>query len=140
MFILYEQSDNSVAIINFLEEYNVKHVIRSQVPKNARYVLIEDDKLPKEEDLSDFGKALRVDFDTKEIFFDIQVSREVTKDRLRKERIPFFEINDIKIRDAMLDGNNDELSKAIIERNRLRDITKLPDQVFTLDGLRQIHP
>lgn len=140
MIILYEQTDKTVAIVNYPEDVNVNHIIRSQLPKDAPYVLIEESELPSEEDLSDFGTALRVNWSNKAISFDIVVAREITKERLRKERTPFFEANDIKLRDAMLENNNDKLSQAIAERNRLRDITLIPDTVTDLSGLRSLHP
>ena len=140
MIILYEQTDKSVAIVNYPEDVNVKHIIRSQIPNDVPYVLIDESDLPSEADLSEFGSALRVNWDNGNISFDISVAREITKNRLRKERIVFFEKNDIALRDAMLENNNDKISLAIAERDRLRNITQLVDTLNDLTELRHLNP
>lgn len=143
MIILYEQLDKSVAIINVSDNVDIKHVIRRDVPKDVPYFVIEDSELPAEQDLAEFSNGLRANFNdesNRNIHFDILTAREITKSRLRKERIPFFEANDIKLRDAIIDSNQDQIAAAKVERDRLRDITLLPDQVSTLEELRKLHP
>lgn len=140
MAILYEQDDNTIAIVNIPENIDVRHVIREHIPEGSQYVLIDESDLPNANDLSEFSAALRVAFPNNTTHFDISIAREITKERLRKERISFFEINDIKLRDAIIDDNAVKKTEAIQERDRLRDITLLPNYVSTLDELRNIHP
>lgn len=59
---------------------------------------------------------------------------KITKERLRTERTPLLEAQDIAFQRA-LEANSDT-SAIIIEKQRLRDITKLADEATTLNELK----
>lgn len=141
MIILYEQEDGKIAIIHPAEGKSFEDV-QEDIPEGARYKVSSLELLPNDQDLKEFSDAMRIDFDIESeyIFFDIEVAREITKNRLRKERIPFFESNDIALRDALLDDDLDKKQAAILERNRLRDLPLLADQLNDLESLRNLHP
>ena len=63
-------------------------------------------------------------------------AQDITKDRLRKERKSLFEEQDIKFQRALETG--EDTSEIVAEKQRLRDITKLVDEVVTLDELKAI--
>jgi hypothetical protein len=138
--ILYLQENGTIAIINPSKDFSIEDAAL-QVPQGASYRIVSNNQLPFDEDLVDFADALLVNFDSNldpNIHFDIEKAREITKTRLRKERIEYFEQNDILLRDAIIENNSENLNIAIIERNRLRDITMTVDVVDTIDQLRQI--
>jgi hypothetical protein len=63
-------------------------------------------------------------------------AQDITKDRLREERKLLFEEQDIKFQRALETG--EDTSEIVAEKQRLRDITKLVDEVVTLDELKAI--
>jgi hypothetical protein len=68
------------------------------------------------------------------ITIDINKAKVITKDRLREERKPLLEAQDILFNRA-LEGSEDT-SAIVTEKNRLRDITKQVDGMKTLDELK----
>ena len=68
------------------------------------------------------------------ITIDINKAKVITKDRLRAERKPLLDAQDILFNRA-LEGNADT-SAIVAEKNRLRDITKQVDGMKTLDELK----
>ena len=63
-------------------------------------------------------------------------AKEITKERLRQERKPLFEVLDMQFQRALETGA--DTSAIVAEKQRLRDITKLADEAQTLDGLKNI--
>lgn len=61
---------------------------------------------------------------------------EITKARLRQDRITLLQEQDILFQRALESGA--DTSAIVAEKDRLRDITKLADQASTLDELKQI--
>jgi hypothetical protein len=137
--ILYSQQDGSIAMMSISSDITVEDAIKD-IPLAAEKIIVEDSQLPNEEDLKYFFNALIVDFQNITISINIQKAREITKNRLRKERIAYFEKNDLALRDAMLENNQEKINLAIAERDRLRNITDLVDSISDLDGLKNIHP
>ena len=68
------------------------------------------------------------------ITIDINKAKVITKDRLREERKPLLDAQDILFNRA-LEGNADT-SAIVAEKNRLRDITNQVDGMKTLDELK----
>jgi hypothetical protein len=68
------------------------------------------------------------------ITIDINKAKVITKDRLREERKPLLEAQDILFNRA-LEGNADT-SAIVAEKNRLRDITNQVDGMKTLKQLK----
>ena len=63
-------------------------------------------------------------------------AKELTKERLRGERTPLLEEQDIAFQRAIEEAA--DTSAIIAEKKRLRDITKLADRASTLDELKSI--
>lgn len=63
-------------------------------------------------------------------------AKEITKERLRKERIAPLQALDVQFQRALETGA--DTSAIVAEKQRLRDITKLADQAQTLDDLKAI--
>ena len=63
-------------------------------------------------------------------------AKVITKDRLRQERKPLLEDQDVAFMRATESGA--DTSEIVIEKQRLRDITTLADGATTLDELKAI--
>ena len=70
------------------------------------------------------------------ITVNLSKAKELTKERLRIERKPLLEAQDILFMKAQEDSA--DTTAIVIEKNRLRDITKLADSATTTDELKSI--
>ena len=61
-------------------------------------------------------------------------AQDITKDRLREERKPLLEAQDIAYMKAQEAG--EDTTAIVIEKQRLRDITDTVDSMTTLDELK----
>ena len=65
---------------------------------------------------------------------DITKAKVITKDRLRAERTPLLEAQDIAFQRAL--ESSADTSAIVTEKQRLRDITVQVDSMTTLDQLK----
>lgn len=70
------------------------------------------------------------------ITINIDKAKEITKERLRAERAPLLQQQDVAFQRALEEGA--DTSAIVAEKQRLRDITSLVDQVETLEELKSI--
>ena len=70
------------------------------------------------------------------IIIDINKAKEITKDRLRAEREPLLEAQDVAFQRALESGA--DTSAIVAEKQRLRDITQIVDNVNTVEELKDI--
>ena len=70
------------------------------------------------------------------IIVDINKAKEITKDRLRAERKPLLEAQDVAFQRAL--ESNADTSAIVAEKQRLRDITKQVDTMTTVEELKSI--
>lgn len=70
------------------------------------------------------------------ININFEKAKNITRDRLRRERTPLLQALDVQFQKA-LESNADTLA-IVSEKQRLRDITKLADEAQTLDELKAI--
>jgi hypothetical protein len=70
------------------------------------------------------------------IIVDINKAKDITKDRLRAERKPLLETQDMLFQRAL--ESNADTSSIVAEKQRLRDITKLVDTVNTVEELKAL--
>ena len=70
------------------------------------------------------------------ITINIDKAKDITKERLRIERKPLLEAEDIKFMQAQESGA--DTSAIVAEKQRLRDITDLADSCTTTDELKAI--
>lgn len=68
------------------------------------------------------------------IVINIDKAKEITKERLRAERKPLLEAQDVAFQRALESGA--DTAAIVAEKQRLRDITQLADQATTLDELK----
>jgi hypothetical protein len=70
------------------------------------------------------------------ITINFDKAKELTKERLRQERKPLLEKQDILFQRSL--ENNSDTSAIILEKQRLRDITNLVDNASTIEQLKQL--
>jgi hypothetical protein len=70
------------------------------------------------------------------IIINFDKAKQITKERLRQERKPLLEQQDILFQRSL--ENNADTSAIIVEKQRLRDITNLVDDASTLEQLKQL--
>lgn len=70
------------------------------------------------------------------ITINIDKAKELTKERLRAERTPLLQAQDILYMKALEQGQN--TSDIVAEKQRLRDITDLVDSCTTTEELRAL--
>ena len=63
-------------------------------------------------------------------------AQEITKARLRADRKPLLEAQDVLFQRALETGK--DATAIVTEKQRLRDVTKLVDGVTTLDELKGV--
>ena len=70
------------------------------------------------------------------IVINIDKAKAITKDRLRAERQPLLQAQDVAFQRALETGA--DTSTIVAEKQRLRDITKLADEATTLEELKEL--
>ena len=68
------------------------------------------------------------------ITVNIDKAKDITKDRLREERKPLLEAQDVLFQRAL--ETSEDTSAIVSEKQRLRDITNTVDSMTTLDELK----
>jgi hypothetical protein len=70
------------------------------------------------------------------ITINLDKAKAITKDRLRADRKPLLEAQDVIFQRALEEGA--DTTAIVAEKQRLRDITNLADQATSLDELKVI--
>lgn len=70
------------------------------------------------------------------ITINLDKAKAITKDRLRAERAPLLQAQDVAFQRALESGA--DTAAIVVEKQRLRDITNLADSATTLDELKAI--
>jgi hypothetical protein len=70
------------------------------------------------------------------IVINFDKAKQITKERLRQERKPLLETQDVLFQRSL--ENNADTSAIVAEKQRLRDITNLVDDATNLEQLKQL--
>jgi hypothetical protein len=70
------------------------------------------------------------------ITINFDKAKEITKDRLRAERTPLLQAQDVLYMRAL--EQNQDTTAIVAEKQRLRDITQLADAATTLEELKDL--
>ena len=68
------------------------------------------------------------------ITVNITKAKDITKDRLRAERKPLLEAQDVAFQRAL--ETSEDTTAIVVEKQRLRDITVQVDSMTTVDELK----
>ena len=120
--------DKKVKIDNEIVTMSAMDCALRSVPKGAEYKIIDESELPKDRI---FRNAWN--YDLKE---DIPKAKEIWKEKLRVDRKPLLEAQDIAFMQALEKGN--DTAAIITEKQRLRDIPQLVDSCKTIASIKKI--
>lgn len=70
------------------------------------------------------------------ITVNLDKAKAITKDRLRAERTPLLQAQDVAFQRALEEGA--DTTAIVAEKQRLRDVTGLADSATTLEELKSI--
>ena len=127
MKIIY-QTATGVAIIHPTGELSIDEVAAKDVPAGVAYTIVNDDEVPSDRTFRNAWKA--------DLTVDFPKAQALTKDRLRLERKPLLEAQDVLFQRALETGK--DATAIVKEKQRLRDVTKLVDGATTLDQLKGV--
>jgi hypothetical protein len=68
------------------------------------------------------------------IVINLDKAKDITKDRLRAQRAPLLQAQDVAFQRALEEGA--DTAAIVAEKQRLRDITNLADEAETLEELK----
>lgn len=130
--IIFTNDNGGVSTCIPTGEISIEAVMTKDVPaaRGARIVNLAD--LPNQ--YNDFYDAWEMDATSVTVNFE--KAKEITKKRLRDERAPLLQEQDIAFQRALEEGA--DTAAIVAEKQRLRDITSLVDQAQTLEELKAI--
>ena len=128
--IIFANEAGGVSVCIPTGELPIEQVQIKDTPKGS--IIVNTSELPNQH--NDFFDAWELK-DGK-VTVSLDKSKEITKRRLRAEREPLLQAQDVAFQRALETGA--DTSAIVAEKNRLRDITKLADAEKTLEGLRAI--
>ena len=126
--IIFTNSNGGVSVCIPTGEISIEEVLAKDCPAGA--IIVDSDTLPN----NDFFNAWELNDTTVTVNFD--KAKAITKDRLRAERKPLLEAQDVAFQRALESGA--DTSAIVAEKQRLRDVTQLADSAATLDELKAL--
>ena len=130
MKIIYPTADGGVAVIVPTDEcgLTIEAIAAKDVPAGTPFKIVDADTIPSDRT---FRNAW-----THDLTVDFPKAQALTKDRLRAERKPLLEAQDVLFQRALETGK--DATAIVKEKQRLRDVTKLVDTATTLDQLKGV--
>jgi hypothetical protein len=133
--IVYTNSEGRVSVVvptpEALLTRTIEEIAKKDVPQGINYVIVDESDVPSDRT---FRNAW--EHSNGIITPNFPKSVELTKERLRKERIPLLADLDVQFQRAQ--ETNANTKDIVAEKNRLRDITKEADKCTTLDQLKSL--
>lgn len=130
--IVYTGPSGNTAICAPTGEIPIEEVQKKDIPYGIESFIVDADQLPWSD--NDFFDAWEQSNGV--VTINIEKSKEIVKNRLRFDRTPLLQAQDIAFQRAL--ENGESTAAIVAEKNRLRDITKLADDCTTLDQLRAL--
>ena len=128
--IIFTNDNGNVSVCVPTGELPIEQVLSKDCPTGA--MIVNSDTLPNEH--NDFFNAW--EFNGTTVTVNLIKAKAITKDRLRAERTPLLQAQDVAFQRALESGA--DTTAIVAEKQRLRDITQLADQATTLEQLKQI--
>ena len=128
--IIYTTDEGTVAILIPTDEcgLSIEEIAAKDVPEGKEYKIVDVSELSSDRT---FRYPWVLD---NEITVDIPKAKVITKNKLREERKPLLEAQDILFMQAQESGT--DISSIVTEKQRLRDITNQVDNMTTVDELK----
>jgi hypothetical protein len=130
--IIYTAEKGNVATCYVIDESNIDAIFKKIKSANADAKIIEQSDLPNKD--QDFFNAWELV--NGNIIVNIEKAKEIAKEKLRNQREPLLAAQDIAFQRALELKQDTKL--IVEEKQRLRDITKLVDNLSDLDEIRAI--
>ena len=128
--IIYTNDTGNVSVTVPTGEISIEEVLAKDCPDHA--IIVDILELPEEH--NDFFNAWEL-VDGK-IKVNLDKAKVLTKERLRKERTPLLQAQDVAFQRAL--EINADTSAIVAEKQRLRDITTLVDTANTVEELKAL--
>lgn len=130
--IIYK-TETGICIIHPTGEIPIEAVFEKDVPEKYKSTaqIVDDSVIPSDRRLRNAW-----DFKDGKITEDLEKSKEITKDRLRREREPLLQ--DLDIQYMRASEEKKDTTSIVNEKQRLRDITKLVDNVTNTNELKEM--
>lgn len=128
--IIYTNEHGSVSVCQPTGELPIEEVQAKDTPEGS--LIVDYDSLPNEHD--DFFNAWELKDGKVEV--NLSKAKEITKERLRVERAPLLQAQDVAFQRALESGT--DTADIVAEKQRLRDITNLADEATTLYELKEL--
>ena len=128
--IIFSNTNGGVSVCVPTGELPIEAVLAQDAPSGA--IIVDDATLPQAD--NDFFDAWELANGS--VSVNLDKAKAMTKTRLRAEREPLFQAQDVLFQRAQ--ESSADTTAIVAEKQRLRDVTKLVDPVTTLDGLRAI--
>ena len=128
--ILYPTADGGVAVIVPTEEcgLTIEAIAAKDVPQGVPFKIVDVADIPLDRT---FRNAWNAD-----LTVDFPKAQALTKDRLLADRKPLLEAQDVLFQRALETGK--DATAIVVEKQRLRDVTKRVDAATTLDQLKGV--
>ena len=130
--IIFESDNGGVATTIPTGEISIDAVLEKDVPKGRGARIVNYTDLPLA--YNDFYDAWEMT--DKAVTVNMDKAKELTKARLRAEREPLLQAQDVAFQRALETGA--DTTAIVAEKQRLRDITSLADSATTLEELRSL--
>lgn len=128
--IIFTNNNGGVSVCIPTGELPIEQVLAKDCPEGA--MIVDNNSLPNEH--SNFFDAWELSGTT--VIVNLAKAKAITKDRLRAERLPLLQAQDVAFQRATEEGK--DTTAIVAEKQRLRDITNLADQATTLDELKEL--
>ena len=126
--IIFTNDNGGVSVCTPTGELPIEQVQAKDTPAGS--IIVNVSSLPN----NDFFDAWELADGV--VTVSLSKAKELTKNRLRAERTPLLQVQDVAFQRA-LDSNSDTAA-IVAEKQRLRDITTLADQATTLEQLKEL--
>jgi hypothetical protein len=127
--VIYTNENGNVSVCTPTGELPIETVLTKDCPSGS--IIVDAADLPTD---NDFFNAWELNGTT--VTVNPHKAKTITKDRLRRERAPLLQAQDILYMRAT--EANQDTAAIVAEKQRLRNITQLADQATTLDELRNL--
>jgi hypothetical protein len=128
--IIFTNSNGGVSVCIPTGELPIEQVQAKDTPTGS--IIVDSNLLPNQH--NDFFNAWELINGVVSVNFD--KAKAITKDRLRAERTPLLQAQDVAFARALESGA--DTTAIVAEKQRLRDITKLADDATTLEQLKEL--
>lgn len=130
--IIFQNDNGGVSTCIPTGEISIEAVLEKDVPKGRGARIVNASDLPNQD--NDFYDAWEMDASS--VTVNLDKAKEITKTRLRREREPLLNAQDVAFQRALETGA--DTTAIVAEKQRLRDITNLVDVCTTTAQLRAL--